>query len=857
MIRLGRGLVAALSACVRESLGAALALALVPSLVRAASKTWSVNVGGSGDTADLQEAVDRAQPGDTILLWGPANGRQLLPGVTITKGLTIVGLAQDRVHLQAIHVHDVPAGQSVTIVNVVVGDYDLFPYTDDSRTLYEAARVEDCAGPVVFSGCFLWGGFLWFDMPPDAGGPGLRAVRSDVILIDCEVVGGRGGDAGESISGQVNMQHALVLEDARALVAGSVLRGGDGIVTKKIYFRQVGGRGGDGVRALGASSLWLLDSTVLGGAGQDIETFPGSLGRGGDGGNGVRVDPLARAYARATTIEGGAGGWEPTHPGRDGRDVMGELEVEVGPGLALDLAPWTRDDDPIDAQLHGIPNANAYLLVGKSAGFRGTGGSGVLAVDAPVTISLGSVPPTGELSATVPSLALAHGEARLLVVQSAFDEPTGRVLGEPRPILVLDARWLPDRQRFHVDASASPGGDGRSWATAFRDLREALEAAPGIGSGLTDIWVREGVYRPIPAGPAPLEPFYVKSQTRVYGGFDGTETDLAQRHPALHPTVLSGDLLGNDDASDASRADNSRLVLAIGPWDHRESVRLDGLVFAGGFGGRVSNGSTFPFTGSGVMLLGSVDIAGCTFTDIRRGCALDVVQGSDVRVVGCRFLGNHATVDSGSYGMGACRIGGDGNSSAKAVFADCEFTGNSAVRGAGIVTSGATWVWNCTFYGNSAEQEGGAIEAYYHCPRLIVGNSLLWGNHAASDPDISVVGQTYFRVDSSLFQGGSTSSWGTGNIEGPPRLFDPEGPDGILGTIDDDLTPRTSSPAVDAGNNALLPLDVLDIDLDGDVDEPLPLDAAGLPRKTDDPNVPDTGSGTAPIVDIGSRERQP
>jgi hypothetical protein len=372
---------------------------------------------------------------------------------------------------------------------------------------------------------------------------------------------------------------------------------------------------------------------------------------------------------------------------------------------------------------------------------------------------------------------------------------------------------------------------------------------------VTDVWVREGVYRPIPAGPVPLEPFYVKSRTRVYGGFAGTETDLAQRNPALHPTVLSGDLLGDDDVSDASRAENSRLVLAIGPWERRESVRLDGLVFASGFGGPMSSGSTFPFTGSGVMLQGSVDVVGCTFTDIRRGCALDAFEGSDLRVVGCRFLGNHGTSGSGSYGMGTCRVSGDGNSSGQAVFANCEFTGNSTVRGAAILTSAATWVRSCTFYGNSAEQEGGALQAYYHCPSLIVENSLLWDNHAPSGPDISVAGQAYLRVDFSLFQGGSTSPWGTGNVDGPPRLFDPEGPDGVLGTFDDDLTPRSSSPAVDAGNDAFLPSDVLDIDLDGDVAEPLPLDAAGSPREADDPNVPDTGSGTPPIVDIGSRER--
>ena len=81
------------------------------------------------------------------------------------------------------------------------------------------------------------------------------------------------------------------------------------------------------------------------------------------------------------------------------------------------------------------------------------------------------------------------------------------------------------------------------------------------------------------------------------------------------------------------------------------------------------------------------------------------------------------------------------------------------------------------------------------------------------DPDILVVGSTTaLRVDYSLFRGGSWSSWGTGNVEGPARLADPEGADGIIGTLDDDPTPLGKSPAVDAANNAFLPQDVSDLD---------------------------------------------
>src|SRR5690606_9808547 len=62
------------------------------------------------------------------------------------------------------------------------------------------------------------------------------------------------------------------------------------------------------------------------------------------------------------------------------------------------------------------------------------------------------------------------------------------------------------------------------------------------------------------------------------------------------------------------------------------------------------------------------------------------------------------------------------------------------------------------------------------------------------------------------------------------------------------------SPAADAGANDLVPPDTFDLDGDGDTTESLPLDLAFAPRFTDDPAAPDTGRGSAPIVDMGAYE---
>jgi hypothetical protein len=74
-------------------------------------------------------------------------------------------------------------------------------------------------------------------------------------------------------------------------------------------------------------------------------------------------------------------------------------------------------------------------------------------------------------------------------------------------------------------------------------------------------------------------------------------------------------------------------------------------------------------------------------------------------------------------------------------------------------------------------------------------------------------------------------------------FLDPDGPDNVLGTEDDDLHLTAGSPCIDAGDNAAPNLPSTDIDGDN--------------RRIDDPTVPDTGNGDPPIVDIGADEFSP
>ncbi len=106
---------------------------------------------------------------------------------------------------------------------------------------------------------------------------------------------------------------------------------------------------------------------------------------------------------------------------------------------------------------------------------------------------------------------------------------------------------------------------------------------------------------------------------------------------------------------------------------------------------------------------------------------------------------------------------------------------------------------------------------------------------------------------------GGWSGPGEGNIDADPNFAVPPTPgvDGMWATSDDeagDLRLGLGSPCIDAASNALVPADLFDLDADGDLTEPLPFDLAGDARFTDVYCAPDSGSGTAPIVDMGAFE---
>src|SRR5687767_2713396 len=121
-------------------------------------------------------------------------------------------------------------------------------------------------------------------------------------------------------------------------------------------------------------------------------------------------------------------------------------------------------------------------------------------------------------------------------------------------------------QIIYVKANAAGANNGSSWSNAYRDLETALATAFAVG--YDEIWVATGTYKPtrdvngVNQSPGYVgNTFKLRAGVRMYGGFNGTESSLAQRSFKVNPTVLSGDFNGDDGTNFANRSDNFHHVV--------------------------------------------------------------------------------------------------------------------------------------------------------------------------------------------------------------------------------------------------------------------------------------------------------
>ncbi|MGB3802003.1 MAG: hypothetical protein WA952_19440, partial [Lewinella sp.] len=169
-------------------------------------------------------------------------------------------------------------------------------------------------------------------------------------------------------------------------------------------------------------------------------------------------------------------------------------------------------------------------------------------------------------------------------------------------------------QVVYVDADATGGNDGTTWADAYSDLTMALDSADA-GS---DLWIAAGTYV-TPDSSA----FFIDRELGLYGGFAGTETEATAADPATNIVVLSGDVDGNDvvGSYDSLLAvDNNRVLIIIDTAATSQfTVTIDGVTISNGVIAADFPGDTtlIPYAGGGIYSEAKTAISRTIFTDNR------------------------------------------------------------------------------------------------------------------------------------------------------------------------------------------------------------------------------------------------
>jgi predicted outer membrane repeat protein len=408
-------------------------------------------------------------------------------------------------------------------------------------------------------------------------------------------------------------------------------------------------------------------------------------------------------------------------------------------------------------------------------------------------------------------------------------------------LALLASLTAPAHAQIYVDTDATGANDGTSWTDAYTDLQTAIDNADGS----SELWIAAGVYTPDSEGDS----FTIignKDGIELYGGFEGTESTRSARDPGANPTILSGDLNGDDTDPDGDGIiedadpnqdgtpenlngdENAHHVLFL---DGRSggtittSTVIDGLVVSAGeadVGSNLQGGGLYcdgreignecsPTLRNVVFAGNAASAGGAIYNDGEQGT-------SSPTITNATFTGNSG---------GAIQNNGrEGGTSSPTITTATFIDNSSSVEGGAIYNDGrrgtsSPTITNATFFGNWSGTVGGAIYSDAQgggtaSPQIT--NTILWNNNASFDGDEMVNTGATSTLSHTIIEGGVNGAGvagdgsnidGGGNLDQDPQFIDPSTPagaDGVFATRDDGVNVQDDSPALDAGdNNAVTP----------------------------------------------------
>ncbi len=742
--------------------GIGLAIVAVASPLRAEGARI-VEAPGLPAFTNLQQAVDAASEGDTILVAGGSYDGFTIDG----KALHVVAAPGKQVSIQGtVQVLNLRLEQEVLISGLAVyaanRPLSLKPALEIASSVGHV-RVEGCkiygyqpsfygggvngtdgvrvlaSSRVVFAHCSMRGGDGWGDPFGGAGGHGLQIQSSVAALFQCSVQGGSGGNASPEFGGGNGGTGCIVTGNSWIFAAGSSFRGGKGGDCWSLFSAAYAGNGGNGLFMAGYAKL--LDNEYVGGA---AGTATGNPGHNGEPGQGLVNIGTAIQYA-------------------------GEARELWTQRLVFDVTSFT-------VSVTGLPGDRVWLRISTQPDFQAqiplAGIWAVKNTHVPLRPS-GVIPASGSLTLDVPAPELSGEADRILYLQGfGLDAEGVAWIGSPMHLLVLDSDAPPDcNQNLHsdlfdvlagisadcgpnlvpdecdpdcnengipddCDVSAGSFADcNKNWIPDRCDLAQGTSPDCNANEIPDECDIASGASfdkngNGIPDECEPHSIWWVDANASA-GGNGSASAPFQTLAQAMSPALDGDEIVLRDGlyTGDGNRgvAFGARLVTVRsenGPGgcvmdlEHLDraflvdgkpvpGVRIEGLTIANGKAD--GGGAIWASTAHAV-------IRNCVFRDCQSstaGGAIRIDSGSGV-IEGCTFMGNRTPTDDPetqvggaiyftySYGLG---------SKVRGSITRCAFQGNSAAGGGAIQVFAniPLSISHCTFERNRAGESGGAV----------------------------------------------------------------------------------------------------------------------------------------------------
>tara|TARA_R110001606_G_scaffold163657_1_gene307931 strand:+ start:4002 stop:6500 length:2499 start_codon:yes stop_codon:yes gene_type:complete len=367
-------------------------------------------------------------------------------------------------------------------------------------------------------------------------------------------------------------------------------------------------------------------------------------------------------------------------------------------------------------------------------------------------------------------------------------------------------------ETIYVDKNATGLNNGSSWNNAFTEIQPAIDIST---PGLSKIWVSKGTYT---TGSSRTDTYLITDLIKMYGGFDGSETDITQRDPKTNSTILSGDL-NNDDTTtitnvETTRQDNAYHIITL-KGNFGAGTIIDGFTISGGnANGSLSNNCSTADPSQyahdrGAAIYANPDNPNHKVSALFTNCIIERNSSTQIAVLStfspCGASGTFSDMD----------------------FENCIIRDNYSVESNNLSYGGSgTYsnnregsLINCLIYNNESVNAASVVRLSaaggngFACKVDII-NTTMTKNISGINKTVILNNVSYSKIQNSIIydNGGFQPIDLTGNapstsnniIQGAQLGGNPSDPL-FTDKVNNDFTLLSSSPAIDTGDNSNVP----------------------------------------------------